>query len=89
MAWIHPDQAEAGSAIGVPLNQDALRALAERLGQHKVYVFTFQGKPVDQCSTRMVLRYAHLATEQLREAASRIDDTNLTQRPNLRLVHSR
>ena len=40
-------------------------------------------------SYEMVLRYAHLATEQLREAASRIDDTNLTQRPNLRLVHSR
>jgi len=137
VAWIHPDQAKAGKAIGVPLNQEALGVLRERLGEHKVYVFTFQGKPVDRCSTRawkqavaragisqdfrwhdlrhtwaswhvqrgtrlqelmelggwssyeMVLRYAHLATENLRAAACRIDDTNLTQRANLRLVHSR
>ena len=137
VAWIHPDQAKAGRAIGVPLNEDALAVLRARLGEHKVYVFTFQGKPVDRCSTRawkqavvragidrsfrwhdlrhtwaswhvqsgtrlqelmelggwssfdMVLRYAHLATENLRAAAGRISDTNLTQRPNLRLVHSR
>ncbi|HST28539.1 MAG TPA: site-specific integrase [Rudaea sp.] len=137
VAWIHPDQAKAGRAIGVPLNEDALAVLRARLGEHKVYVFTYQGKPVDRCSTRawkqavvragidrsfrwhdlrhtwaswhvqsgtrlqelmelggwssfdMVLRYAHLATENLRAAAGRISDTNLTQRPNLRLVHSR
>ena len=137
VAWIHPDQAKAGKAIGVPLNQEALAVLGERCGEHKVYVFTLKGKPVDRCSTRawkqalaragipsdfrwhdlrhtwaswhvqrgtrlqelmelggwssyeMVLRYAHLATENLRAAACRIDDTNLTQRANLRLVHSR
>lgn len=137
VAWIHPDQAKAGRAIGVPLNEDALAVLRARLGEHKVYVFTFQGKPVDRCSTKawklavvragidrsfrwhdlrhtwaswhvqsgtrlqelmelggwasyeMVLRYAHLATENLRAAAGRISDTNLTQQPNLRLVHSR
>ena len=137
VAWIHPDQAKAGRAIGVPLNVDALAVLRARLGEHKVYVFTFNGKPVDRCSTRawkqavvragidrsfrwhdlrhtwaswhvqsgtrlqelmelggwasyeMVLRYAHLATENLRAAAGRISDTNLTQQPNLRLVHSR
>jgi integrase len=137
VAWIHPDQAKAGRAIGVPLNEEALAVLRARLGEHKVYVFTFQGKPVDRCSTKawklavvragidrsfrwhdlrhtwaswhvqsgtrlqelmelggwasyeMVLRYAHLATENLREAACRISDTNLTQRPNLRLVNSR
>lgn len=137
VAWIHPDQAKAGRAIGVPLNEDALRVLHARLGEHKVYVFTLKGKPVDRCSTsawkkalvragigrefrwhdlrhtwaswhvqsgtrlqelmelggwasyEMVLRYAHLATEQLREAASRISGTNLAQRPKLRLIHSR
>ena len=137
VAWIHPDQAKAGRAIGVPLNEDALGVLRAQLGEHKVYVFTFQGKPVDRCSTRawklalaragigggfrwhdlrhtwaswhvqsgtrlqelmdlggwasydMVLRYAHLATEQLRDAASRISGTNLAQRPKLQLVHSR
>ena len=52
VAWIHPDQAKAGRAIGVPLNEDALAVLRARLGEHKVYVFTFQGKPVDRCSTR-------------------------------------
>lgn len=52
VAWIHPDEAKAGRAIGVPLNEDALDVLRRRLGRHGVYVFTYQGKPVDRCSTK-------------------------------------
>ncbi len=133
VAWIHPDEAKAGRAIGVPLNEDALDVLRRRLGRHRDYVFTYQGKPVDRCSTKawkraleragieqsfrwhdlrhtwaswhvqsgtplqelmelgswasydMVLRYAHLAADHLRGAASRIDGTFLThiQKPQL------
>ena len=137
VAWIHPDQAKAGRAIGVPLNEDALGVLRARLGVHAVYVFTRKGSPVDRCSTRawkqavvragidrsfrwhdlrhtwaswhvqsgtrlqelmelggwssyeMVLRYAHLATDHLRDAASRIDGTFTPLRQKLQLVHSR
>ena len=137
VAWIHPDEAKAGRAIGVPLNEDALGVLRARLGVHAVYVFTRKGKPVDRCSTRawkqalaragigtefrwhdlrhtwaswhvqsgtrlqelmelggwasydMVLRYAHLATDHLRDAASRIDGTFTPLRQKLQLVHSR
>lgn len=137
VAWIHPDQAKAGRAIGVPLNEDAMSVLRRQVGEHPVYAFTYKGSPVDRCSTRawklalaragigtefrwhdlrhtwaswhvqsgtrlqellelggwssyeMVLRYAHLATEQLREAANRISGTNLAQRPKLMLVHNR
>ena len=97
-------------------------------------VFTYQGKPVDRCSTKawkraleragiehsfrwhdlrhtwaswhvqsgtplqelmelgswasydMVLRYAHLASDHLREAASRIDGTFLTHKQKPQLV---
>jgi integrase len=52
VAWIHPDEAKAGRAIGVPLNEEALAVLRRRLGGHREYVFTFQGKPVDRCSTK-------------------------------------
>lgn len=52
VAWIHPDEAKAGRAIGVPLNEDALDVLRRRLGSHREYVFTFQGKPVERCSTK-------------------------------------
>lgn len=52
VAWIHPDEAKAGRAIGVPLNEDALDVLRRRLGRHGDYVFTYQGKPVDRCSTK-------------------------------------
>lgn len=52
VAWIHPDQAKAGRAIGVPLNESAVEVLRRRLGQHPVYVFTYQGAPVDRCSTK-------------------------------------
>jgi integrase len=40
-------------------------------------------------SYEMVLRYAHLATDHLRDAASRIDGTFTAQQPKLQLVHSR
>ncbi len=123
VAWIHPDEAKAGRAIGVPSNADALEVLRRRRGEHLEYVFTYQGRPVDRCSTvafkkalaragierafrwhdlrhtwaswhvqsgtrlqelmelgswssyEMVLRYAHLATDHLRDAAGRIDGT--------------
>ena len=134
VAWIHPDEAKAGKAIGVPLNEDALDVLRRRLGRHGDYVFTYKGKPVARCSTKawkraleragidasfrwhdlrhtwaswhvqsgtplrelmelggwasyeMVLRYAHLATEHLLGAASRIDGTFLTHKQKPQLV---
>jgi len=134
VAWIHPDQAKAGRAIGVPLNESAVAVLRRRLGQDRAHVFTYEGKPVARCSTKawksalaragiertfrwhdlrhtwaswhvqcgtslkelmelggwasyeMVLRYAHLAADQLRGVACRIDDTFATQTLSAPLV---
>lgn len=52
VAWIHPDEAKAGKAISVPLNQDALDVLRRRLGLNEDFVFTFKGRPNQVCSTR-------------------------------------
>lgn len=52
VAWIHADEAKSGRAIAVPLNEDALETLRRRLQQHPEYVFTYQGKPVERCTTR-------------------------------------
>ena len=126
-AWVHPDQAKANKAIAVPLNNTAIQILQKRLEIHKEYVFTYQGNPVYQVSTRawrralqragiknfrwhdlrhtwaswhvqngtslqelqqlggwscfnMVLRYAHLSSRHLRDAAERISVTNLLHR---------
>ncbi|SDP45712.1 Site-specific recombinase XerD [Ralstonia sp. 25mfcol4.1] len=46
LAWIHADQAKAKRVISVPLNGDALEVLAEQRGEHRDYVFTYQGSPV-------------------------------------------
>ena len=43
VAWIHPDQAKARRAIGVPLNADAIDTLKRCLGRNAVHVFTYQG----------------------------------------------
>ena len=51
-AWIHPDQAKARRAIGVPLNAQALQILHKRSGKHASHVFTFRGKPIVQVSTK-------------------------------------
>ncbi|MGH8279019.1 MAG: tyrosine-type recombinase/integrase [Gammaproteobacteria bacterium] len=63
LAWIHPDQAKAGKAIGVPLNAEALSVLRGCLGQHELFVFTYEGKPIRQVNTkawRAALRKAGL-----------------------------
>lgn len=124
LAWIHPDQSKSRKAISVPLNLDAQAILARRAKIKSEFVFTYQGKPVLQTSTKawysaltragisdfrwhdlrhtwaswhvqagtslqelmelggwasytMVLRYAHLAGDQLSTAACRIDGLNL------------
>jgi integrase len=41
VAWIHPDQAKARKAIGVPLNTDAVLVLRRWEGRHKARVFAF------------------------------------------------
>jgi len=52
VAWIHPDEAKAGRAIGVPLNDSAVAVLRRRIGQGTTHVFTYEGKPVARCSTK-------------------------------------
>ena len=39
MAWIHPEQAKASRAIPVPLNDDALAAIAAQEGKSEKFVF--------------------------------------------------
>lgn len=52
MAWIHADQSKSRRAIAVPLNANALQVLHEQEGVDDVYVFTYQGKPVDRTTTK-------------------------------------
>lgn len=52
VAWIHPDQAKARRAIGVPLNSDAVVVLRQQQGKHPRRVFTFEGKPVTRAGAR-------------------------------------
>jgi integrase len=52
LAWIHPDQAKARKAIAVPLNGPALAIVRRRRGTHATHVFSYQGKPIEQVSTK-------------------------------------
>jgi integrase len=45
-AWIHPEQAKAGKAIAVPLNDDAITVLRSQIGKHNERVFTYKGEPI-------------------------------------------
>jgi integrase len=51
-AWVHPDQAKARRAIAVPLNDAAMEVLGRQKGNHFVKVFTYEGEPVKQVSTK-------------------------------------
>lgn len=50
-AWIHADEAKGRRAIPVPLNADAMRVLEQQLGNHRKWVFTWQGKRIKQVNT--------------------------------------
>jgi integrase len=52
LTWIHPDQAKARKAIAVPLNGTAMRVVRAQFDRHPVFVFTYQGRPVKQVSTK-------------------------------------
>lgn len=52
MAWIHPDQAKAEKAIGVPLSNEAVLILREQASKHERWVFPYQGQPVTQTATQ-------------------------------------
>ncbi len=50
--WIHPDQAKAGRAIGIPLSDEALAVLTQQRGKHERWCFpTHRGGPQVQIST--------------------------------------
>jgi len=52
VAWVHPDQAKARRAIGVPLNEDAVAVIRRQLGKDLRRVFVgHDGKPLDQWSS--------------------------------------
>jgi integrase len=52
LAWIHPDQAKARKAIAVPLNETAMHVIRAQKGRHPVFVFSYEGNPIFQVSTK-------------------------------------
>lgn len=52
LAWIHPDQAKARKAIAVPLNAEAVLLIRKQIGKHPTHVFSFNGRPITQTSTK-------------------------------------
>ena len=52
IAWIHPDQAKAEKAIGVPLSNEAVLILRAQVCKHEHWVFPYKGLPVTQTATK-------------------------------------
>jgi integrase len=50
--WVAADQHKNGKAHSVPLNAAAMDVLIKRQGKHPTYVFTYEGKPVEQVGTK-------------------------------------
>jgi integrase len=51
-AWVNADEAKGGTAIGVPLNDEAIAVLCEEIGKHHDYVFTFRRRPLARANTK-------------------------------------
>lgn len=52
MAWIHPDQAKAEKAIGIPLSAEAILIFRGQIGKHESWVFPYKGLPITQTATK-------------------------------------
>ena len=52
LAWIHPDQAKARKAIAVPLTDTAVEVVRAQKAKHPTRVFTYEGEPIRQVSTK-------------------------------------
>ncbi|MFC7289672.1 tyrosine-type recombinase/integrase [Herminiimonas glaciei] len=52
VAWIHGDQAKAGKPIHVTLNATACNVLRKQIGKDPRWIFTYQGNPVTQVTTK-------------------------------------
>ncbi len=50
--WVAADQHKNGHAHSVPLNAIALAVLERRKGDHRTHVFTYEGQPILQVSTK-------------------------------------
>ncbi|WP_208856077.1 tyrosine-type recombinase/integrase [Chromobacterium subtsugae] len=48
LAWVNPEDAKAGKAIGVPLNDTATEVLIAQVGKHPRWVFTYRGDKLRQ-----------------------------------------
>lgn len=54
--WVHPDDAKAGKAIGIPLNALAMSVLRDCQGHHPDAVFAVDGRPYKWIDHRTWLR---------------------------------
>lgn len=50
--WVAGKDHKNGVAHSVPLNEPAMQVLDKRKGDHPIYVFVYEGKPVYQVSTK-------------------------------------
>jgi len=51
VAWLDHGTTKSGEGRGIPLNADAMAALASTLGQHPRWCFTYAGQRIHQSST--------------------------------------
>jgi integrase len=51
VVWVEAEDTKADQALTVPLSKDAMRVLADQVGQHPEFVFTYRGKPVGEIKT--------------------------------------
>jgi integrase len=52
VAWVDAEEAKAGKALTVPLDDLALAILCKCWGRHPEYVFTYEGRPINQVGTK-------------------------------------
>lgn len=51
MAWITPENSKSEKAVPLPLNDTALEVLHRCTGDHREFVFTYEGQPVENVNT--------------------------------------
>ncbi|MES2142124.1 MAG: site-specific integrase [Pseudomonadota bacterium] len=51
-AFVRAAQSKSNKAIPVPLNSEAISIIRKQMGKHIKFIFTYKGKPIEQCNTK-------------------------------------
>lgn len=79
LVWVHAWETKANKTLSTPLNNAALAVLEGQRGQHPVYVFVYQGRPIREIKTAFQKACVRAGLGQIEQVANKKNKQGFTQ----------